>query len=400
MNKFLNFFFRELITKSTTDVLPLMLKKNDLKELASSCCDPRALVDRAIEITRQQPQQFLKRLSNEVRFPLLMHPELEFSESIMKELPLSRLEKLGAFPLLKDKQIKALWAVDPFVIQQSLSVTKGFPIYLGLWSEIGNSWDRYANYLLDQEKSERILQNGFEALMLKIAESFEQGENSFLTIQIEQIKHYLTEAELKIDENIIHYYWKRLLAIVAKEPVTISYFLDPVGQVDLFYSYQPRSETILVEQRNKTEIMIVPEQDKGINQKIRPKNIILIDDSTVFTSVLKKYLEKSDFCFRDFVLPSEAIRYLKRVKKPLDLIICDLHMPDISGSQVLQTIRQNDKLSMVPFVLLTSEKCVEEKIKLFELGVDAYIGKDEDPRLIASQLQALLARRTQFNSCS
>jgi two-component system, sensor histidine kinase and response regulator len=82
---------------------------------------------------------------------------------------------------------------------------------------------------------------------------------------------------------------------------------------------------------------------------------------------------------------------LQRAKQdPPDLILCDVEMPELSGHEVLSSLRQDPATAMVPFLFLTA---LSERPDLrygMELGADDYISKpfraDELRRAIATQL--------------
>ena len=119
---------------------------------------------------------------------------------------------------------------------------------------------------------------------------------------------------------------------------------------------------------------------------------MLIDDSNIFCSVLKRYLKSDDYQFQEYSNPRQAVDSLLNKQIDPDLIICDLHMPQLSGLEVLRQIRADESFAQTPFVLLTSDTELETKLELIEAGADAFIGKNEDPRLISVQVKSLLKR--------
>ena len=75
---------------------------------------------------------------------------------------------------------------------------------------------------------------------------------------------------------------------------------------------------------------------------------------------------------------------------PYDLIILDLMLPRMDGSQVLQRIRRND--TNVPVLVLTARDAVEDKVKLFESGADDYLTKPFAFAELLVRCKALLRR--------
>ncbi len=75
---------------------------------------------------------------------------------------------------------------------------------------------------------------------------------------------------------------------------------------------------------------------------------------------------------------------------PYDLIILDLMLPRMDGSQVLQRIRRSD--TCVPVLVLTARDAVEDKVKLFESGADDYLTKPFAFAELLVRCKALLRR--------
>ncbi len=397
MKRLLSFLFKDLEAKSVVDVLPSYFSKKRLQKLAESGCDPRELSDQALKMLNWLPEKFFKKLSNRIRFPLYLNPTLEFPLGLMAQLPLGRLERLGAFPIIRGNQVCAIWAVDPLVAKNCLGIFDNFPIYLGRWSEISSAWKFYESRLIEKEKVEHKLQQVFEKLMLRIAEELSNSNLENLQLDESLIADFLEPADLDALGVTSSYFWERLKELTRRGDVSISFILDQVGYVNLAYSFDCEKQLLKIKSHSIKKSAIDPPAESLLNDSA-PKglsNVLLIDDSSIFTTVLKKYLANSQFQFKDFVIPRAAINYLRRTKKPIDLIVCDLHMPDLNGEDVLNSVRQIDRYRATPFVFLTSEKNVDQKIQLFQKGVDAYIGKDEDPRLIAVQLQSLINKKNQ-----
>jgi len=78
----------------------------------------------------------------------------------------------------------------------------------------------------------------------------------------------------------------------------------------------------------------------------------------------------------------EAIDYLtykgkfeSRTKGNPSVILLDIKMPRMDGIEVLEYIRADDKLKMIPVVMLTSSREEPDLIKCYKLGVNAYVVK-------------------------
>ncbi len=60
------------------------------------------------------------------------------------------------------------------------------------------------------------------------------------------------------------------------------------------------------------------------------------------------------------------------------VMLLDLKMPKVNGMEVLRQIRSDEKLKMVPVVILTSSREEKDWVESYKLGVNAYVVKPVD----------------------
>ncbi len=73
-----------------------------------------------------------------------------------------------------------------------------------------------------------------------------------------------------------------------------------------------------------------------------------------------------------------------------DLIVLDLNMPKVNGLEVLQRIKEENSLSNVPVLVLTSSSAPEERQEAERLGVDRYLRKPFDLYEFLDQVGGIL----------
>jgi len=81
----------------------------------------------------------------------------------------------------------------------------------------------------------------------------------------------------------------------------------------------------------------------------------------------------------------EALEYLYRRGKYQDrpngnpaVTLLDLKLPKLNGFEVLENIRSNENLKMIPVVVLTSSNEERDLVRSYKLGVNAYVTKPVD----------------------
>jgi CheY-like chemotaxis protein len=72
---------------------------------------------------------------------------------------------------------------------------------------------------------------------------------------------------------------------------------------------------------------------------------------------------------------TEALTWLRGQSSVPDLILLDINMPGLTGFDVLQQVKADDKLKLIPVVMLTSSNLSSDVARAYELGASGYISK-------------------------
>ncbi|MBL6990244.1 MAG: response regulator [Bacteriovoracaceae bacterium] len=121
------------------------------------------------------------------------------------------------------------------------------------------------------------------------------------------------------------------------------------------------------------------------------KNILIVDDDITYLQALKRELATLGYSVNTCDSGVTCFEYLK-TKVP-DLILLDLKMPEINGIEVCLQIRKIERLAIIPIVMLTGSDSQEDLIRSFEAGVNDYVIKSHDFKLIDVRIQSILRRR-------
>lgn len=117
------------------------------------------------------------------------------------------------------------------------------------------------------------------------------------------------------------------------------------------------------------------------------KTIVAVDDSALILKMLGKVLGKR-YDFYPFADGNRALEFLG--KKVPNLIILDIHMPEISGYDMLWKIRQIDHLANVPVIFLTSSSDKDHVVKAMASGASDYVVKPIDEDILLKKIDKLL----------
>jgi CheY-like chemotaxis protein len=114
--------------------------------------------------------------------------------------------------------------------------------------------------------------------------------------------------------------------------------------------------------------------------------VLLIDDEPDLLSILSFYLEDAGYQVLTAPDGSAAIELLQQHLP--DAIVCDLHLPGMSGIEICRTLRQNPQWQALCFILLSGTASQSDFCPEAGLGIDEYLTKPFDPE----NLLAVLAR--------
>jgi pilus assembly protein CpaE len=122
--------------------------------------------------------------------------------------------------------------------------------------------------------------------------------------------------------------------------------------------------------------------------------ILVIDDEPIYHKLIQHALEPHGL---EIVVAEDGNQGLAAVStyNP-DGIIIDVMMPDLSGYEVAQRIRQDIRFTHTPIIILTSQNELTDKLKAFDAGADDYMSKPFEPDELIARLGVLLRRSAQM----
>ncbi|MFC1590256.1 response regulator transcription factor [Candidatus Omnitrophota bacterium] len=120
------------------------------------------------------------------------------------------------------------------------------------------------------------------------------------------------------------------------------------------------------------------------------KLIALLDDEINLLKVLELNLSTEGYRVKAFSDAGSLFEFLKK-EKP-DLIIIDLMLPGMNGFEVCKALKQKERLSSIPLIVLSAKKAEADKIKSLDLGYEDYLEKPCSFKELNARIRALLRR--------
>jgi two-component system phosphate regulon response regulator PhoB len=119
-------------------------------------------------------------------------------------------------------------------------------------------------------------------------------------------------------------------------------------------------------------------------------SILVIEDEPDLQQVLEYNLTRAGHTVRCAGRGSDGLRLAQ--EQPPDLVLLDVMLPDLSGTQVCGALKADPRTQHVPVVMLSARSEEIDRIVGFELGADDYVVKPFSVRELLLRIQAVLRR--------
>ncbi|MGH0033007.1 MAG: response regulator [Myxococcota bacterium] len=121
------------------------------------------------------------------------------------------------------------------------------------------------------------------------------------------------------------------------------------------------------------------------------ERILVVDDEPDLLELVRVNLRQAGYEVETAETGREALASLRRGAP--ELMVLDLMLPDLSGTEVCRQVRQDPELAGLPVIMLTAKADEVDRVVGLELGADDYVTKPFSPRELVLRIRAVLRRR-------
>lgn len=122
---------------------------------------------------------------------------------------------------------------------------------------------------------------------------------------------------------------------------------------------------------------------------IRPK-VVAVDDSRMILNIYKATLHELGYDPVLFEFPASAIEWLA-TEKPL-MVLTDLNMPDITGIQLTEKIRERYSSKLLPIIMVTTQNETQDNEAAHVAGVDSILHKPFNAKSLGAAMDKVLKK--------
>lgn len=120
------------------------------------------------------------------------------------------------------------------------------------------------------------------------------------------------------------------------------------------------------------------------------KNVLVVDDEKDLVELLTYNLKRAGFEVSAAFTGRQALERI--AQEPPDLIILDIMLPELSGTEVASRLRSNPATASLPIIMLTAKSEDVDQIVGLTVGADDYIPKPFAMKVLLARIEAVLRR--------
>jgi len=122
-----------------------------------------------------------------------------------------------------------------------------------------------------------------------------------------------------------------------------------------------------------------------------PGVILIVDDHEMNRDLLSRYLKREGHTPVTAENGRQGLAMM--IMRKFDLILLDVMMPELTGFDVLQRMREDEDLARIPVVVISALEDTDSAARCIELGAEDYLSKPINPVLLKARVNASLEKK-------
>jgi CheY-like chemotaxis protein len=120
--------------------------------------------------------------------------------------------------------------------------------------------------------------------------------------------------------------------------------------------------------------------------------VLVVDDNPDSLVIVRGILEPHGYQVDEATSGPQALERI-RAQRP-DIVLLDIMMPEMSGFEVLQKIREDPETSLLPVILVTAKTGDEDVVQGYQYGADYYVTKPFTGQQLIYGIELVLGRES------
>ena len=134
------------------------------------------------------------------------------------------------------------------------------------------------------------------------------------------------------------------------------------------------------------------DDSKAAGQNLMTRPVLIVEDDPDIAEGLKYNLEREGLETRVALTGEQGLQAALDQKNPPALVILDLMLPGMSGTDLCRRLRREPQTRRTPIIMLTARTSEADRVAGLDLGADDYISKPFSVRELMARVRAVLRR--------
>jgi two-component system chemotaxis response regulator CheY len=383
--------------------------KEAFEQIMHHCPDRRMLLRVAAEHMEKTERELLEEVAPQLGLRVAPRVIPTEAHHLPEGTTLASLRRAGCIAIVRESVFRGMVCSDPATIPEPFRSVPDLEYLLAPWSEIvkalGESEVQFEAYRKEREEERRGEEERTveDVLVLLKDELTVHGQHSVkIAFEQNEIQYLFTTPEGKTGRGQIQQHLqKALLRFLERAPQELRGMPIQINCLERVKYYQ-------VQYRAAPKELPAPEQESLLTSEAMQPNaplgnarstqsipsytvsVLLIDDNETFGSVVERFFLREGITVERRTSAQHALREIRNGLLIPKVVVCDLHMPVMNGVEFVHAIRGDQNLPSMSLFMLTSDEELDTEIEAIQGGVEAYLRKNEDPRLLCAHVQRVL----------
>jgi two-component system, chemotaxis family, chemotaxis protein CheY len=132
---------------------------------------------------------------------------------------------------------------------------------------------------------------------------------------------------------------------------------------------------------------------KSVQREKKILEVVVVDDQSQMRDIIRVMLRNNRYgnvyCFES---GKQALKFMAHRPVPINLVITDWHMPNMTGVELLMQIKSDPTLFSLPVIMISDEHTDEKVMYALEEGVDGFLVKPFSENVFINNVKQVLAR--------
>ncbi|MCD8044589.1 MAG: response regulator, partial [Tannerellaceae bacterium] len=139
-----------------------------------------------------------------------------------------------------------------------------------------------------------------------------------------------------------------------------------------------------------TSPAIIQEEEEAVSGQQDQPCVLFIDDNMDLRELIYRIFNKR----YQILVAGNALDGLEMLKNnPVDIIICDVMMPQMDGLEFCRLIKKDLQTNHIPIIMLTAKNAPDDQIECYKAGAESYIAKPFETKILEARINNLLEAR-------